>query len=132
MSGANEFNELLERSEHLFRFMGIRFVEAKEGRAVTVMDYKEELTRIGGILHGGIIFTAMDYTGSYAVRSLGIKEAFTLQFSITFMRQMKKSPFKFEAEVIRRTKTYAFVEVRAYDGERALCALGNGVWHILE
>ena len=38
------------------RFMRIRFVEAKEGGATTVMDYKEELTRIGGILHGGIIF----------------------------------------------------------------------------
>lgn len=36
--------------------MGIRSVEAKEGRVATVMDYKEELTRIGGILHGGIIF----------------------------------------------------------------------------
>jgi hypothetical protein len=36
--------------------MGIGFVEAKEGGAATVMDYKEELTRIGGILHGGIIF----------------------------------------------------------------------------
>lgn len=67
--------------------MGIRFVEAKEGGATTVMDYKEELTRIGGILHGGIMFTAMNYTGNYAVRSLGIKEAFTLQFSKTFMRQ---------------------------------------------
>jgi hypothetical protein len=42
------------------------------------MDYKEELTRIGGILHGGIMFTAMNYTGNYAVRNLGIKEAFTL------------------------------------------------------
>ena len=44
-------------------------MEAKEGRAATVMDYKEELTRIGCIPHSGIIFTAKDYTGSYAVRS---------------------------------------------------------------
>lgn len=36
------------------------------------------------------------------------------------MIQMKKSPFKFEAEVIRRAKTYAFVEVRAYDADRTL------------
>jgi|ADKL01.1.fsa_nt_gi hypothetical protein len=48
------------------------------------------------------------------------------------MRQTKKSPFKFEAEVIRRAKTYALVEVRAYDGDRTFCALGNGVWYILE
>lgn len=66
--------------------MEIRSVEAKEGRVATVMDYKEELTRIRDILHGGVIFTAIDYTGSYAVRSLRIKEAFTLQFSKTFMR----------------------------------------------
>lgn len=132
MSGADYFNELLGKSEHLFRFMGVKFEEVKEGRAVAVMDYKEELTRLGGILHGGIIFSAMDYAGSYAVRSLGVKEAFTLQFTITFMRQMKKPPFKFEAEVIRKTKSYAFVEVKAYDGERVVCAVGNGVWHILE
>ena len=66
--------------------MGIRFVEAKEGRVATVMDYKEELTRISCILLSGIMFTAIDYIGSYAVRSLRIKEAFTLQFSKTFMR----------------------------------------------
>jgi acyl-CoA thioesterase len=90
--------------------MGIRFVEAQEDRASTIVDYKEELTRIGGILLGGIIFTAINYTESYAVRNLGIKEAFTLQFSETFMRRMKKSPFKFDVEVIRRAKTYAFVE----------------------
>ena len=58
--------------------MGIGFVEAKEGRAATVMDYKEELTRIGCILLGDIMFTAIDYTESYAVGNLGMKEAFTL------------------------------------------------------
>jgi len=30
------------------------------------------------------------------------------------------------------SNTYAFVEVRAYGADRTLCALGNGVWHILE
>ena len=129
---AEKFNELLEKNEPLFRFMGIKFVEAEGGRAVAVMGYKDEITRIGGILHGGIIFSAMDYAGSYAVRSLGVKEAFTLQFSITFIRQMKKPPFRFEAEVVRRTKSYAFVEVRAYDGDNVVCAVGNGIWHILE
>lgn len=33
---------------------------------------------------------------------------------------IKKSPFKFEAEVIRRGKTYAFVKVRAYGADRTL------------
>jgi acyl-CoA thioesterase len=60
--------------------MGIRFVEAEEGGATTVMDYKEELTRIGCILLGGIIFTAIDYTGSYAVRGLGLRKPSLFNF----------------------------------------------------
>ncbi|AWR96179.1 hotdog fold thioesterase [Acidianus sulfidivorans JP7] len=125
-----DFNNLLYKNEALFRFMGIKFTKVEKGYAEVTLDYKEELTRIGGMLHGAIIFASMDYAGSYAVKSLGVKDAFTIQFNILFMKQMKEQPFKFVARVIRHTRKYAYVEIEAYSkGE--LSAKGSGVWHII-
>ena len=67
-----EFNKLLSENESLFRFMGLKFIEVEKGYAKTILEYKEDLTRIGGILHGAIIFASMDYTGSYAVKTLDV------------------------------------------------------------
>lgn len=100
--------------------MGIRFVEAKEGRVATVMDYKEELTRIRDILHGGIIFYRCGLHRELCCKEFKNKGSLHSTIFRNLHEMIKKSPFKFEAEVIRRAKTYAFVEVRAYDADRTL------------
>lgn len=125
-----ELNSLLYKNEALFRFMGVRFTKVDRGYAELTFDYKEDLARIGGMLHGGIIFAAMDYAGSYAARSLGVDEAFTIQFTIYFLSQMKEPPFKFIAKVTRETKRYAFVDVEGYSNQQ-LTAKGSGIWHLI-
>ncbi|ARM74734.1 PaaI family thioesterase [Acidianus manzaensis] len=125
-----DFNSLLYKNEALFRFMGIKFTKVDKGFAELSLDYKDELTRIGGILHGAIIFASMDYAGSYAVKSLGVKDAFTIQFNILFIKQMKDPPFKFIGKVIKQTKKYAYVDVEGYSKDE-LSAKGSGVWHII-
>jgi len=126
-----EFNKLLSENESLFRFMGLKFIEVEKGYARTILEYKEDLTRIGGILHGAIIFASMDYTGSYAVKTLDVKDAYTLQFNIVFLKYMRDSPFIFIGRVVKETKRYAYVEVEAFDANKDLCAKGNGVWHLI-
>lgn len=127
----DEINKLLSEHEALFRFIGARFDKVEKGVAKLVFEYKEDLTRIGGILHGAIIFAAMDYSGSYAVRTLDVKEAYTLEFNIIFLKSMKKPPFTFLAKVVRETKRYAYVEVEGFDGDNELCSRGTGIWHLI-
>lgn len=128
-----EVNEMLRQHEALFRFINASFDKVDKGYAKLSFEYKEDLTRIGGILHGAIIFSAMDYAGSYAVRTLeGVKEAYTLQFNIVFLKAMKDPPFTFVAKVVKETKRYAYVEVEGFDGKDELCAKGNGVWHLVK
>ncbi|QIW24709.1 PaaI family thioesterase [Sulfolobus sp. S-194] len=127
----DEVNKLLSENEALFRFMGAKFEKVERGVAKLSFEYKEELSRIGGMLHGAIIFAAMDYSGSYAVRTLDVKEAYTLEFNVVFLKAMKIPPFTFLARVVRETKRYAYVEVEGFDGNNELCAKGNGIWHLI-
>jgi len=127
-----EVNELLRQNEALFRFINANFEKVERGIAKLSFEYKEDLTRIGGILHGAIIFAAMDYAGSYAVKTLeGARETYTLQFNIVFLRAMKEPPFTFIAKVVKETKRYAYVEVEGFDGKNEICAKGSGVWHLV-
>lgn len=125
-----DLNSLLYKNEALFRFMGVKFTKVGRGYAELSFGYKEDLARLGGMLHGGIIFAAMDYAGSYAVKTLDVDEAFTIQFNIHFISYMKESPFKFVARVTKETRRYAFADVEGYsNGE--LAAKGSGIWHLI-
>jgi 1,4-dihydroxy-2-naphthoyl-CoA hydrolase len=46
--------------------LGIRFVEATRERVVAVLTYREELTTIGGSLHGGALMALADTVGAAA------------------------------------------------------------------
>ena len=46
--------------------MGIRFVEATPERVVAELTYREELTTVGGSLHGGTLMAFADTVGAVA------------------------------------------------------------------
>ena len=58
---------MLRQNEALFRFINDNLEKVERGLTKLSFEYKEDLTRIRGILHGAIIFAAMDYSGNYAV-----------------------------------------------------------------
>ena len=69
MISSDEINEVLKQEE-IFNFIGIKFEKIEKGYTKLSFNYHKRLTRIGGMLHGGIIFSAIDYAGSMAVLSL--------------------------------------------------------------
>jgi 1,4-dihydroxy-2-naphthoyl-CoA hydrolase len=46
--------------------LGIRFVEATPDRVVAELDYRDELTTVGGSLHGGTLMAFADTIGAVA------------------------------------------------------------------
>ena len=50
---------------------GIRFVSAREGRAVVQAEAMEVMVNAGGRVHGGLAFLMADTACAYALRSIG-------------------------------------------------------------
>jgi 1,4-dihydroxy-2-naphthoyl-CoA hydrolase len=50
----------------LAELLGIRFVEATPDRVIAELDYRDELTTVGGSLHGGTLMAFADTIGAVA------------------------------------------------------------------
>ena len=128
MISSDEINEVLKQEE-IFNFIGIKFEKIEKGYTKLSFNYHKRLTRIGGMLHGGIIFSAIDYAGSMAVLSLdNVKDEVTVELKINFLKPMKEGPFTVEAKVIYEGQSLVIVEISAYDGNNVLCAKALGTW----
>lgn len=116
----------------MFRYIGAKIILLERGRAVVEIPYKPELTRRGGVLHGGIIMTAIDFTGGLAALTVndGIDQV-TQELKVNFLEPMYKGPFKVEGKVIRKGRSIIVAEVEFRDAEGVLGAKGLGSWYIL-
>ncbi|AHC50811.1 esterase [Sulfolobus acidocaldarius SUSAZ] len=127
---SEELNERLKQEE-VFNFIGIRFEKVENGYSLLKFDFDKRLTRLGGMLHGGIMFSAIDYAGSMAVLSLSeVKDEVTAELKINFLKPMNKGPFTVEAKVVNKGNKLVTVQIYAYDGDKELCAVGLGTWSI--
>lgn len=118
--------------EPVFSFLEARVVEIKEGYAKISMPYKPELTRRGGVINGGIIMTIMDFTGGLATATVNDgKDQVTQELKVNFLEPMSKGPFTCEGKVIRKGKNTVVVEIKFFDSENRLGAIGLGTWFIM-
>ncbi len=141
MSRAKEFQEMMgdlkglnERlsSDPIASHLGLRVIEIERGRVVTEFPYKRELTRPGGVINGGMICTAIDYTAGMAVLTVNDRDdQVTAELKVNFLEPMKDGPFRVEAKVIRKGRTLVTVEARAFDANNKLCAIALGTWYLI-
>jgi len=124
--------EIYKNSDQVFKYIGAKILLLEHGRAVIEIPYKPELTRRGGVLHGGIIMTAIDFTGGLAALTVndGIDQV-TQELKVNFLEPMYKGPFKVEGKVIRKGRTIIVVDVEFRDAEGVLGAKALGSWYIL-
>jgi len=64
----------------------VKIISLEPGRAVIEIPYKQELTRRGKVLHGGMIMTAIDIAGGLAVLTVndGVDQV-TQELKINFL-----------------------------------------------
>src|SRR5215471_18924161 len=55
-----------QHANTLAEFLNIRFIEATPDRVVAELSFREELTTVGGSLHGGILMALADTVGAAA------------------------------------------------------------------
>ena len=130
--------EELERLREIFsqvpyaRLLGLEFVGAERGTARFAFDVREELTRMGGILHGGAIVSLLDSAAAFAVLTLlepGVNTV-TVDFTVHFLRPVSAGRIEASARVLRRGRRVAILSVEATDQNGVLVATATTTYFI--
>lgn len=114
------------------RLLGLEFVSAERGSAVFALDMREELTRMGGILHGGAVFSLLDTAAACAVHTIleAGDRTVTVDLTIHFLRPFSSGRLHASARVLRSGRRIAFLSVEATDAAGVLIATATTTYAI--
>ncbi len=132
--------EELARLEEVFRripyvrLLGIEFVSAVGGEAVFAVEAREELTRMGGILHGGAVVSLMDTAAAFAVHTLldPTGRTVTVDLTVHFLRPARAGRVEARARILRRGRRVIILNVEAADGAGELIATSTMTYYAQE
>ncbi len=104
--------------------LGLEFVRAERGAAHFALDVREELTRMGGILHGGAVVSLLDTAAAFAVHTVIGAEARTVTVDLTvhFLRPASRGRIEAVARLLRRGRSVCILSVEARDAAAQIIA----------
>ena len=113
------------------RLLGLEFVSAGRGSATFAVEVREELTRMGGILHGGAVVSLMDTAAACAVHTLLEPAARTVTVDLTthFLRPAGTGRVEARATVLRRGRRVIILKVEAQNSEGVLIATSTMTYY---
>lgn len=138
MSASEIPAEEVERLREIFsrvpfaRLLGLEFVGAERGSAAFALDAREDLMRMGGILHGGAVFSLLDTAAACAVHTLlgpGDRTV-TVDLTVHFLRPFGSGRLHARARVLRAGRRIAFLSVEATDPTGVLIATATTTYAI--
>lgn len=114
------------------RLLGAEFVSAERGSATFALEVREELTRMGGILHGGAVFSLLDTAAACAVHTVLPPEGrtVTVDFTIHFLRPFGSGRLQARARVLRAGRRIVFLSVEATDQTGVLIATATTTYAV--
>jgi uncharacterized protein (TIGR00369 family) len=130
--------EEVERLREIFsrvpfvRLLGMEFVGAERGSAAFALDVREDLRRMGGILHGGAVFSLLDTAAACAVHTIlepGDRTV-TVDLTVHFLRPFGSGRLQARARVLRAGRRIAFLSVEATDPTGVLIATATTTYAI--
>lgn len=106
------------------RLLGIEIVRLERGAAVMSLEFRPELTRMEGIVHGGAIASLLDSASAFAVLSLIRPEEQTVTVDLTlhFLRPVSGGRVEARARVLRAGRRVVTVSIEAADSAGKLVA----------
>lgn len=117
------------------RYCGIEETHLLEdGRVEAVIDVREEHLNEGGVVHGGLLATALDVVmGSAVVATLDLEGGewcATQSLTTDFVRPVTDGTIRAVGEIDRRGSLAANVSGEVLDEEGRVCARATGVWAV--
>lgn len=106
--------------------LGIEFVSAERGAATFGLTLRDELTRMEGIMHGGVIASLLDTAAAFAVHTIlePGQRTLTVDLTVHYLRPVLEGRIEARARVLRagRKLVILAVEVSNADENRHLIA----------
>ncbi len=109
----------------LAELLGIRFVEATPDRVIAELDYRDDLTTVGGSLHGGTLMALADTIGAVAtVLNLPAgASTTTLESKTNFFAAGRSGTVRAEATALHRGKRTMVWQTRVTNDAGRLLSL---------
>lgn len=95
------------------QLLGIKLEETTRGRATLSLEWRAELSRMEGIMHGGAIASLIDTASAFAVLSLLElpERTVTVDLTLHFLRPVSNGRIEARARVLRSGRRLATVSV---------------------
>jgi uncharacterized protein (TIGR00369 family) len=113
------------------RLLGLEFVGAERGAAAFALEVREELTRMGGIVHGGAVVSLMDTAAAFAVHTLlepGVGTV-TVDLTVHFLRAARAGRLEARARVLRAGRRVIILSVEVKDASGALISTATMTYY---
>ena len=106
------------------RLLGMEFVAAERGTATFALDAREDLTRMGGIMHGGAIVSLLDTAAAFAVHTLlePGSQTVTVDLTVHFLRPVSAGRIESRARVLRAGRRILVINAEVTDPTGVLIA----------
>ena len=109
----------------LAEFLGIRFVEAQPDRVVAEIQVRDELTTVGGAVHGGTLMALADTVGGTAAL-INLPEGAataTIESKTNFFAAGKSGTLRAEATPLHKGRSTTVWQTRVTDESGKLLSL---------
>lgn len=95
------------------QLLGIKLEETTRGRATLSLEWRAELSRMEGIMHGGAIASLIDTASAFAVLSLLElpERTVTVDLTLHFLRPVSNGRIEARARVLRSGRRLATVSI---------------------
>jgi len=120
----NEGLREIFRTIPFVQLLGLELEEIERGTATLRLELRDELTRNGGITHGGVIASLIDSASAFAVMSQlePGKSTTTIDLTIQYLRPLTKGKARAQARVLRAGRRVAVVSVDVTNDAEVLAA----------
>ncbi len=113
--------------------LGIVSETREQGRATMRVEADPALMTPNGVLHGGVLYTAVDYCMGGAVQHSLPEGQFctTIEVKIYYLAPVRGGTLRVNTEVVKLGRNIAFTESKVVDDDGKLVATASGSMFIL-
>jgi acyl-CoA thioesterase len=106
---------------------------ASDGIASYRLDVAPEILNPHGVLHGGAIYTMVDYSMGGATMSVLAPEEIcaTIEIKINYLASVRSGSLACDTSIIKRGRTIVFLESRVADESGRLVATASGSFAVI-
>ncbi|MBF6599206.1 MAG: PaaI family thioesterase [Dehalococcoidia bacterium] len=113
-----------------------RLPDAPDGRRAAVryaLDVAPELLNPHGVLHGGAVYTMIDYSmGAATMAALEDGEiCATIEIKVSYLAGVKRGALVCDTAIIKQGRNVVFLESRVVDDRSALVATASGSFAVM-